>query len=139
MKTSSFEEKIIYILNKEKVNFIREKKFKELGQKRFDFYLVDLDILIEVDGQYHFTAVRNSRKKFLRHQENDRTKNSFCLRNGIDLYRIPFWEINHVSTLNDLLQEKFKVKSKWHNDELRGDFTINEQTKRRTTKNSKGN
>ena len=125
MKTSSFEEKIIYILNKEEVNFIREKKFKELGKKRFDFYLTDLNIIIEVDGQYHFAPVRNNRKQFLRHQENDRIKNSFCLKNNIPLYRIPFWEINHVNSLKDLTKEKFRVKSKWHNDQLRGEFKLN--------------
>lgn len=139
MKTSSYEEKIIKILKKEEVSFQREKIFKGLKRKRFDFFLPEKQIIIEVDGEYHFAPIKRKRQEFLKHQENDRIKNSFCLRNGLALYRIPFWEINHVNSLADLTQDKFLVKSKWHNDNLRGDFILNDKTraKHRAIKNSR--
>ena len=55
---------------------------------------------------------------FLKQQENDRRKNSYCLANNISLYRIPYWDLNKIKTFNDILNKKYLVKSKWHNDNL---------------------
>ena len=57
---------IIQILQKEKINFIREKTFQDFknGALRFDFYLYEKNIIIEVDGEYHFKPIRG-RQKFL--------------------------------------------------------------------------
>ena len=107
------------ILRKEHISFIREKTFKDLkkGKFRFDFYIKNKDIIIEVDGEYHFKAIRG-RKEFLKQCEHDRQKNSYCLANKIPLYRIPYWEITKIKTLEDIFQNKFLVKSKWHIDKL---------------------
>ena len=55
MKTSSLEEKIITILKKEKIKFQREKTYPDLksGYYRFDFFLPQYNLLIEVDGAQH--------------------------------------------------------------------------------------
>ena len=52
MTTSSYEEKIIKILKKEKIDFEREKTFKDLrgGRFRYDFYLPKEKIICEMDG-----------------------------------------------------------------------------------------
>ena len=120
MKTSSYEEQIIQLLLKNKIRFSREKTFKDLkhGNFRFDFYITSpREMLIEVDGQYHFHPIRG-RAALLKQQEHDRIKNSWSLTHGIPLYRIPYWELPQIKSFEDLTQKKFLVQSKWHNDNL---------------------
>lgn len=118
---SSYEEYIFKILKKEKISFEREKTFKDLkkGLFRYDFYITykGKNIIIEVDGEYHFKPIRG-RRELLKQQEHDRQKNSYCLANKIPLYRIPYWEITKIKTVEDIFQNKFLVKSKWHIDKL---------------------
>lgn len=116
---SSYEEYILKILKKENVAFVMEKTFKDLrkGRYRYDFYLPDLNILIEVDGEFHFSSPFSS-KKLKKAKENDRRKNRYALIRSIPLYRIPHWELKNIKTLEDIFQEKFLVKDIWHNDEL---------------------
>lgn len=119
---SKYEDCIISILKKDKINFQREKTFSDLkhGLFRFDFYISNLNgatIIIEVDGEQHFKPIYG-RQSFLKGQEHDRRKNSYCLANNIPLYRIPYWEIKNLKTLDDILADNFLVKSRWHNDRI---------------------
>lgn len=123
MKTSSLEEKIITILKKEKINFQREKTYPDLkfGYYRFDFFLLQYNLLIEVDGAQHYKFSKIFHKKrqdFLKAQERDRRKNSYALSHNIPLYRIPYFEIENIHTFQDILQDKFLVKDKWHCDNV---------------------
>lgn len=123
MKTSSYESKIISILKKENISFIREKTFSDLrgGRFRYDFYIVDFDgapAIIEMNGQYHFKPIRG-RAQLLKQQQHDREKYGYALAHEIKLYAIPYWEVDHIKTTSDIFQEKFLVHSKWHDDELR--------------------
>ena len=104
------------------VHFLKEKTFKDLrgGLYRFDFYLPNYqgkEVIIEMDGEQHFKPIYG-RQTFLKGQEHDRQKNSYCLANNIQLYRIPYWEINNIHNFEELLNPNFLVKSKWHNDFL---------------------
>lgn len=121
MKTSNLEEKIIKILNKERIKFIREKTYPDLksGYYRFDFFLPEYNICIECDGPQHYKYTKifyKNRQDFLKAQERDRRKNSYCLGHNILLYRIPYFEIDDISSFNDIIQDKFLVKDKWHCD-----------------------
>ena len=120
---SKYEDNVISILKKGKIRFIREKTFSDLkhGLFRFDFYIFDLQgapAIIEVDGEQHFKPIYG-RQNFLKGQEYDRQKNSYCLAKGIQLYRIPYWEIKNIHKAEDIFVPKFLVKSKWHNDYLK--------------------
>lgn len=120
---SNYESQIVTILKKDKIKFLREKTFRDLkhGLFRFDFYINDYKgkaIIIEVDGEQHFKPIYG-RQAFLKGQEHDRRKNSYCLANKISLYRIPYWEINKITCFEEILQDKFLVKDRWHNDKLR--------------------
>lgn len=119
---SKYESQIITLLNQAKLKFQREKTFKDLkhGLFRFDFYILDLHgapAIVEVDGEQHFKPIYG-RQAFLKGQEHDRRKNSYCLANGIPLYRIPYWEIKNLQTASDIFINKFLVKNRWHNDRL---------------------
>lgn len=120
---SKYEDSIISILNKERITFVREKTFLDLkkGQFRFDIYIPNLNnvpVIIEIDGEQHFKPIYG-RQSFLKGQEHDRRKNSYCLANNIPLYRIPYWEIKKLKTTNDIFQNRFLVKTRWHNDQLK--------------------
>lgn len=119
---SKYEEQIMLILKQSKIKFFREKTFSNLkhGLFRFDFYIPDLwgaPAIVEVDGEQHFKPIYG-RQAFLKGQEHDRRKNSYCLANNIPLYRIPYWEIKNLAEAKDIFKEKFLVKSRWHNDQL---------------------
>lgn len=119
---SSYEEQILKILKENRIDLVREKTFKDLkhGLFRFDFYLTNFhgeSLIIEVDGEYHFKPIRG-RQALLKQQEHDRQKNSYCLAHKIPLYRIPYWDLPKIKTLDDILSKKYRVTSKWWNDEI---------------------
>ena len=118
-KMSGYESYFIQLFKKERISFVREKTYKDLknGAFRFDFYLNNFDVLVEVDGEQHFKPVYG-RPAFLKGQEHDRRKNSYCLAKGIKLYRIPYWEIKNITKVEQIFNEKFLVKNRWHNDKL---------------------
>lgn len=122
---SSYEKHLEEIFRKEKIRFIREKTYSNLkhGKFRFDFYLPDVDggVIVECDGQQHFyqVCVFQTRQDFLRQQEHDRQKNSYCLAHNIKLYRVPYWEVEHIQRASDIFIDQFLVKSKWHNDMIK--------------------
>ena len=130
MKLSAGAQKICNILQTYKKDFSIEKSFPNLnsfkGKKlRFDFCVYnlngDIDFLIEFDGAGHFQDIKHfykTNKKFDNAKGRDRLKNNYCLAHRIPLYRIPYWEINNINTLKDILQSKFLVTSQYHNDRL---------------------
>lgn len=120
---SKYEESVIKILKQGQISFVREKTFSDLrhGLFRFDFYIYNLNgapAIVEVDGEQHFKPIYG-RQSFLKGQEHDRRKNSYCLANNIPLYRIPYWEIENLKTSTDIFSNKFLVKTRWHNDQLK--------------------
>lgn len=123
MNMSKYESKIMELLKAAKLPFYREKTFQDLkrGLFRFDFYLQNYcgrPVIVEVDGEQHFKPVYG-RQAFLKGQEHDRQKNSYCLANDIPLYRIPYWEIRELKTANDIFTNEHLVKDRWHNDKLK--------------------
>ena len=120
---SKFEEKIARILIDARVPFIREKTFKDLkhGYLRFDFYFPLTVMCCEIDGPQHMEYTKFFHKKrsdFTKAQERDRVKNSYCLAHEIPLYRIPYWEMDNIHCVDDIFQDKFLVRSKYHNDNI---------------------
>ena len=120
---SNYEQYITLILLKSQIKFEREKTFSDLrcGKYRFDFYLPEKNICIEVDGEQHFKYIPHFHKSlsgFKKQQEHDRRKNSYCLANDIKLYRIPYDRVYTIKTFREILSEEFLVKSKWHLDNL---------------------
>lgn len=121
---SSYEEKIVKILKKEKIKFVREKSFPDLkkGKYRFDFFIPDYDgapVVCEVNGIQHYEQVKKfqpTRQDFLAQKERDRRKISYCLAHGIALYIIPYWDIDKIQKATDIFQKKYLATSRWKND-----------------------
>lgn len=117
------ENKIVDILNREKISFEREKTFKDLkqGKFRYDFYIKDIKgkpCIIEYNGEQHYQYVKKFYKnqaEWRRAQGNDMRKISYCLAHNILLYIIPFWEIGNINKLEDMLQNKYLARDRYKN------------------------
>lgn len=123
MKRSLGEVKVAQILRAEGLKFEIEKTFPDLkkGHYRYDFYIPSTETLIEYDGEGHFVENKKFHKRhtdFSKSKERDRQKNSYALAHKYKLYRIPFWELENIKTLKDILSPKFLVTSIFHNDEV---------------------
>jgi len=100
-KSSKGEEKIYHYLTENNIEFEREKKFKDLGNKRFDFYLSKKNIIIEYDGEQHFKANNffGGEEGFRKRQISDLIKNQYCSDNDLQLIRIPYTEFNNIASI----------------------------------------
>lgn len=110
-------------LNKNKLCYEKEKVFEDCKDKKplpFDFYLVEFNACIEVDGVGHYRPVAfggDKEKAVALYQErvkNDKIKTEYCTKNNIPLLRLPFWIIEKEEHCSEL--EKFILSIK--NNEL---------------------
>lgn len=131
---SKGEDKIVDLLRKSGIRFIREKTFEDLrkGKFRFDFYLPNVggrDCILEYNGEQHYQFVGRFYKtqaEWKQAQGRDMRKISYCLANNIALYIIPYWEIDNIVSADQLFDPKFRAKDRFKN------FTDYEIFQRRT-------
>lgn len=80
---------------------------------RYDFYLPELNILVEYDGQQHFKPVDyfGGEKAHKRRKEADREKNQIAKLNGHTLIRIPYWRFDDLEVcLSRAIDYHFKYR-----------------------------
>jgi very-short-patch-repair endonuclease len=108
LNTSSFELQIKIALEAHKIKYEREKTFdgcrspSSNHKLKYDFFLTDLNILLEFDGEHHFThnALFNQKYSLEKCQIHDAIKDTFAANAGIGVIRLT---ISTISTLNDIL------------------------------------
>lgn len=106
---SKGEQKIIELLKKNNISFIKEKTFETCKYPdtnylaRFDFY-VNNEYIIEFDGQQHFNQTNgwNTENNFKKIQYHDKIKNQWCKDHHIPLIRIPYTKFDDLQ-IDDLL------------------------------------
>jgi len=110
--TSHGEHAIALFLKNMNVAFEAQKTFPDcLGNNkrplRFDFFVPEMNLLIEYDGEQHFRPVDifGGMKEFLKRKKYDITKNNYCKVNHIPLIRIAFNE-NVEDKLNAVFSSK---------------------------------
>lgn len=106
---SSMEAMVGKYLQQHKINYIPQKSFPDCRDQRplpFDFYLPDYNILIEYDGEQHFSPVNfggvsneEAFKNLKITQYHDAIKTKYCQENNITLIRIPFWDKNNIDKI----------------------------------------
>ena len=97
---SKLEKSVDNFLSKNRINFIREKKYVDLGQYRYDFYLGDINLLIECQGQQHFEFVEHFDKydSFENRLRRDLIKYNYAKDNNIKLfYLLPQQEVDYLN------------------------------------------
>ena len=102
---STYEKRTIEFLKKHNINFDRQKDYPNCKNKivlRFDFYLKDFDILLEIDGEGHYypCCFNNCSKEkaivgYKKTIKNDKIKTEYCNKNNIKLIRIPYWSFDN--------------------------------------------
>ena len=126
--TSKLEDKFANeFLDRLGVKYIRQFRAESIG-RFFDFYLPDVNLLIEIDGDYYHSFNREYDKMSPMQKKNkrvDEMKDRWALINCIPLIRI--WEHdinNNPSGVMDLLKKKIgegirrsiinENKKNWH-------------------------
>lgn len=111
------EEKIANILTKMNINYEKEKSFQDLnnGNLRFDFYLPELQILIEYQGEQHYKAIDffGGQKRFKEQQSRDNLKREYCKEKNYSLIEIPYWDYQNID--ETYLLKIIKGDIKWKN------------------------
>ena len=104
-----------YLLNQEIV-FQKEKQFEDcvdINKLKFDFYLPDLNIIIEYDGEQHYQISRFGNKdydtakiEFEQVQKRDAIKTKWCVEKNIKLIRIPYTSFDDIE---QILEKELKI------------------------------
>lgn len=98
------EKKIAEILSENGIKFIRQKKYDGCVYKkrlRFDFFLPNINVLIEYDGIQHFESVKQFGGDIAFEEEKikDGIKNKYCKDNNINLIRIKYTDFNNINQI----------------------------------------
>lgn len=112
---SKGEAKLYDLLTNMNIAFEQQKTFDTCRFKdtnalaKFDFFLSDLNILIEYNGEQHFTYRSgkpgwNNEENFKATQKRDQQKVEWCKENGFPLLIIPYTDFNALD--ENYLQEK---------------------------------
>jgi predicted nucleic acid-binding Zn-ribbon protein len=104
---SKGENRVAKYLSENNIRFTKDKIFKTLKDKSYlkpDFYLDDLNLLIEYDGEFHYKALIGStqeikQKNLETQQRRDKIKNEWAKDNNIPLLRIPYWDYDNIEEL----------------------------------------
>ena len=107
---SKGEAKIALLLEQYHISFEQQKIFNDLPLKRFDFYLPEINRLIEYDGIQHYKSNGgwSTEKNLEQVQQRDQEKNTYAITHNISLVRIPYWEIDNI-TIQMLLGDKYLI------------------------------
>lgn len=94
---SSYEDLITKILTKNNIKFEKEKIFPECKDQKvlpFDFYIPELQLLIEMQGEQHFKEVAfwGGEDGLKLRQYHDQLKQDFCKSSGYNLLIIKYNE-----------------------------------------------
>lgn len=113
---SNIERKVKEFLEINCINFISQKRFADCVDVRtlpFDFYLVDYNICIEVDGEQHFRGKSRFYKSHKKGSIEDRIrkdniKTEYCKNNNIDLIRLKY-DIVRNNQFEEILKTKLNI------------------------------
>ena len=86
-KESHLEREVRNLLLNKNIEFIREKKFEWIGQKRLDFYLPNQNIVFECQGKQHFTDIYTfgGIAEFSEAVKRDIDKYNECVNHGLKI------------------------------------------------------
>lgn len=96
--------KIIKYFEENNIKYSQEKYFLELKNKgllKFDFYLEEINMLIEFNGKQHYESVEffGGEESFKNQKIRDNLKREYCNRNNILLLEIPYWEEKNINII----------------------------------------
>lgn len=90
------------LFQKMNLKYVSQYTFDDLyGNKeklRFDYYLPDYNLLIEYQGQQHYSAQTffGGEEKFKQQKKYDNIKKEYCKKHGYKLIEIPYWDYDKL-------------------------------------------
>lgn len=105
-------------LESNNISFISQYRFKDCRNKKplpFDFYLPDFNMCIEIDGEQHYKigakikCVKFTKEDVERVQANDQIKTEYCIKNNIELLRIPYYVFHTEGKFEQILKSKLII------------------------------
>lgn len=117
-KMSRYESVVKRTIDEIGYKYVAQKRFYEYNFQKysFDFYIEEINTIIEVDGEGHFFPVRfngisqeEAEENFRQCKVRDALKNEFCSINHINLIRISYLEIlndEYINIINNITCEK---------------------------------
>ena len=107
------------ILDKLKIKYEPEKKFKDLKnikELKYDFFIPEINTLIELDGMQHFEYRshfhNNDEKIFKKNVITDIKKNYYAIKNNYNFFRISYLELDFLEKYLTHYIEKIKTSNK---------------------------
>lgn len=102
--------KIKNFLESKNLKFIQQFKFSDCKFKTelaFDFYLPDINTIIEYDGEFHYNIIIDI-NTFVNGKIRDTVKNIYCKNKNINIIRIPYWDFENIESI--LTNKLIKLK-----------------------------
>lgn len=90
------------ILKENNIPFITQKTFDDLfgdsGKKKlsFDFYIPSMNMLIEYQGEQHYSKRWSGEDRYCKQISYDEKKRQYCKDNNFILKEIPYWDYNKI-------------------------------------------
>lgn len=84
-----------------------KKKFLWAGQKRYDFFLPDFNLVIEYMGKQHYIDQPFFQRTLEEQQNIDKWKKQKALENGLDYLEIPY---TNFDILENILAQRLSRK-----------------------------
>jgi hypothetical protein len=93
----------VALLKQLDVNFEREKIFEWSDKKRYDFYIVDKNMIIETHGEQHYGTGFEHRggRSLEEEQANDKLKYDNAMKNGIENYIVIDCRVSELEYLKN--------------------------------------
>ena len=109
-RASGPEQVIINYLDSNKIEYDFQKTFEEcksIKELPFDFYIPNINLLIEYQGEQHYKEMRFEGTDLAYRQKCDKLKKDFAISKGFDFLEIPYWENKNI---RKILDENIKKK-----------------------------
>lgn len=109
---SKGETAVAKFLTQHHIQFIQEKSFDNCRAKRvlrFDFFLPDLNLLIEYQGQHHYAPINKYRRAKRTHEmtkAHDKIKRQFVSENNFNFLEIHYKDFKKI---NEILLDIIKT------------------------------
>lgn len=101
---SKGEKEVSNILRKYNIKYNRQKIYNDLigiggGLLRFDFYLLDYNILIEYQGEQHYDNNWYNKESQQKTKLHDALKRKYCCNNNIKLIEISYKDFQNIEII----------------------------------------
>lgn len=112
--SSKGEMKIENFLKKNNFQYETQKRFNDLKGLSYDFYLIELNTLIEFQGEQHYMPIKHfgGEEKFQYQIKNDQKKKQYAKDNNYTLLKIKYTDINDIEDiLSNFIAQRLNVQS----------------------------